>query len=170
MPEIVEPSLAANANADPKKAPTQGEKLIPKVSPKISEAKNPILSFSILKEILLFKNPIVIIPTKFKPNKIITKPAIILTRRMFCITNWPRLPEKAPSNTKIIVKPKIKPNELPINLNFPNLLLLSFADSPAKYEKYIGSIGNMQGEIKVINPSKNTIKYFIICFHLNFLN
>jgi hypothetical protein len=28
----------------------------------------------------------------------------------------------------------------------------------------------MQGEIKVINPSKNTIKYFIICFHLNFLN
>ena len=32
---------------------------------------------------------------------------------------------------------------------------------PAKYEIYIGSIGNRQGDTKVIIPSKNDIKYCI---------
>lgn len=36
--------------------------------------------------------------------------------------------------------------------------------SPAKYERYIGIIGNMQGEMNEIIPSKKVIKY-IKSFH-----
>ena len=41
------------------------------------------------------------------------------------------------------------------------LAVLLSSSPPAKYETYIGSIGRRQGDIKVIIPSRNDIRYCI---------
>lgn len=68
----------------------------------------------------------------------------------------------APSTTKIILKPKTKPMELNSSLLFTDEAAPPSSEVvPDKYTKYIGSIGNMHGEIKVKIPSIKVIKYVI---------
>ena len=70
----------------------------------------------------------------------------------------PTVPANAPSITKTMVKPVTKPTA-PFNV-----FAVVLSPPPAKYEMYMGSIGSKQGDIKVIIPSRNDIKYCII-FH-----
>ena len=155
MPVSACPCCDASINAEPRNAPTHGVHPMENTSPKTSAEKNPISRVSICLfiplNILNLKTP-----KKLSPNMITMAPVITFTAVWYSLRNPPAVPASMPINTKTTVKPSTNPME------FASVFLGVLSPPPAKYVIYIGSIGNMHGDMNVIIPSRNEIKYCIL--------
>ena len=67
----------------------------------------------------------------------------------------PTVPASAPMATNTAVKPSTKPAAL------ASVRLGHRSPPPAKYDTYTGSMGSRHGEMKVMIPSRNEIRYCI---------
>ena len=143
--------VEASIKAEPRKAPIQGVHPSPNTIPKRKVEIIPISVFASIPPVPL-KILRRITPKKFRPNKMTINPQTRLTPVWYLLSSPPRVPAKAPSTAKVIVKPNTKARAFQKGDR-----LFSFLP-PAKYAAYTGSIGRRQGEIKVIRPSKNVIR------------
>ena len=87
------------------------------------------------------------------------RPVTMFTAVWYWRSSWPKVPARAPSSTNTRVKPRIKPRA------FFTVFLVSRWPPPEKYEMYTGSMGSRQGEMKVMIPSRNEMKYCIAGCH-----
>ena len=156
MPFMTEPCCEAIIRAEPKNVPTQGEYPTANTMPKSIALKNPsgIILLSALS--VRLRNGIFRNPAKLRPKSTTIPPEIILTRVSWLDKNAPNVDARAPRAMNIIEKPTTKPQEL---------IKVCFLPLPAeKYMIYKGSIGSIQGEMKVTMPSRNEIRYCILVY------
>ena len=97
-----------------------------------------------------------------KINNIIILPNNIFIYLLLAVINFPNVLANIPNKTNIIVNPKTNPKEFII-------VFFKFLSWPAKYDTYIGNIGNTHGDKKDAIPSINIIKKFIFFLFKNFL-
>ena len=92
-------------------------------------------------------------PRKFRPKNTTIRPVTRFTAVWWSRSSWPKVPARAPRATNTRVKPRINPRAL------VTVFFVSRWPPPEKYETYTGSMGSRQGEMKVMIPSKNEMKY-----------
>src|SRR5208282_4146825 len=89
-----------------------------------------------------------------------TAPAILESKDLYCARTWPTSVEIAPRVMKTMLNPKMKAAELNMTLrkSWPSFIFNCSTPTPEMRETYPGTSGRTQGERKEMSPATKAAK------------